>query len=268
LENKWLISNKLGNFSSNRIGAQDMVRGMAVKDGKMYFCDRTDDVNKLVVVDGKNGEMLNPIILAPNVFTTDKKGAAVSLAFPCNDIHVDNAGNILVSNMILNPANRFQVWNIDVATGNGVLVLDEVLNDYPDFYNASVRFDYFGVYGDVNDNAIIMAANGFGVADVYKWTITGGVIGEPENIPLQFSPYSVAATRILPISFDLFYWDSSNCHPHLFNMNGYDVDGINNTYAPAINTLMGTYTSNNGLAEFQIGDEYFFYLTMPVRLDN
>jgi len=33
-------------------------------------------------------------------------------SYPCNDIKIDGAGNVLVGNMITSSAGRFQIWKL------------------------------------------------------------------------------------------------------------------------------------------------------------
>jgi len=257
LTNKWLYSVNMGNFSANRPGDIYMVRGMTAKDGKMYFCDRSNDGKRLLVIDGADGETMGTVELASDVF-------AATDPYRCQDIHKDGAGNILVSNMIVSSVGRFQIWKIDLATGKGTLVINDVLYSYPDFSGFHVRFDSFGVFGDVNNNAVIMAANSL-VPFVFKWTITNGVAGAPEYICIlddwyDYYYYMEYAPRVFPVSEELFYFDGYGTFPTLYDKNGAVIDGFHNASEP-INAFKGSYAGNNGLAKFQIGDEHFLIMT-------
>src|SRR5690606_3592672 len=132
LTNRWLISNKMDNLSANPIGNSGFVRGMTAKNGKMYFADR--ELLQLTVVDGSTGMKLPPIKLAADVFMHD----GVLVGYPNNDIKQDAAGNILVGSMITSNKGVFQIWKIDLATGAGTLIIDEVLFDNPDFAESSI----------------------------------------------------------------------------------------------------------------------------------
>ena len=129
-------------------------RGMAVKEGIMYFIDRTD--GSLVVVDGATGDRLDPIkITGEHVFerenismkytvdTLEVKvenndttyvldtiaseevrtwGSAVTL--PYNDIKFDWAGNCLIGACV-SGQNNFQIYTLDLETG----VATELINE-------------------------------------------------------------------------------------------------------------------------------------------
>ena len=60
LENRWVISNVEDNFAANAPGGDQKVRGMAAKDGIMYFINHNGTI---VRVDGASGDMLEPIVI-------------------------------------------------------------------------------------------------------------------------------------------------------------------------------------------------------------
>lgn len=305
LESKWMYSAVLNNYNSapDKLGAAGAVRGLTAKDGKMYFCSRTT-VNQILVVDGATGALLAPINLASNVFTylgRNKANTADSTylaPLPNNDIQKDNAGNILVSNLTTSNAGRFQVWKIDLATGAGtVLINTDIITHYP-LSKTGTRFDAIGVWGDVNGNAVIMAANAEAtVAEVYKWTITGGVVNQkPTLIELDnsgqywFGAYTAgtnsfaplanlgSAPRVLPLDDTYFYVDGNTTYPTLVDKDGNVIDGFYKIYNPDGTTLdataYGLLTDNitdpantwvmnqghNGVKEFQIGSDYFLIM--------
>jgi uncharacterized repeat protein (TIGR02543 family) len=275
LKSRWLIANSLDNLSANPIGSAQMVRGMAAKDGKMYFIDR--EHKRINVVDGTTGLKLAPITLASNIFyhttrnkanTADSSYLAGTLQY--NDIKKDNAGNILISNLTTSNAQPFQVWKIDLATGNGTLVVDEILKANPDFAAAVVRFDAFGVYGDVNTNGIIMAANASAM-EAYKWTITNGVTSPAELIIIATDAEGTFLTKmenpgtapqIFPVDENYFYLDGNATLPTLIDMNGNVVDGFYNVPKTVEDWSIGigNKQGHNGLIEFDLGGEHFFLM--------
>jgi len=275
LTSKWLVSNKLDNLSANPIATAQMVRGMTAKDGKMYFIDR--EFKQITVVDGATGKRLAPIALASNIFLHTTRNAAntadstyLAGTLQYNDIKKDAAGNILISNLITSIAQPFQVWKIDLATGNGTLVIDEILKDNPDFAAATVRFDAFGVYGDVTKNAIIMAANASDL-EAYKWTITDGVVGDAEVIIIDATTAGTfltglenpgTAPQIFPMDDNYFYLDGNATLPTLIDMTGQVVDGFYNVPKEVEDwsVSIGNKQGHNGLVEFELGGEYFFLM--------
>ena len=287
LQSKWLYSNTLNNYNlaTDLLGAAGTVRGMAAKDGKMYFASRNSG-NQILVVNGTTGAKETAINLASNVFTFQGRNRANSAdstylaGYPCNDIKIDGAGNVLVANMITSNAGRYQIWKINLTTGAGTLVIDQA-NLATLFPAAStMRFDAFGVWGDVNGNGVIMGANASVTAmEAYKWTITNGVVGTPTLIELDPTPsYYLSATplvpmanlgsapQIFPLDDNLFYIDGNLTYPTLMDGNGNVIDGFyNNPNAlKDLVTVPGTTLTmnqgHNGVTEFQVGDNYFLLM--------
>jgi len=275
LTSKWLVANTLDNLSANPIGAAEMVRGMTAKNGKMYFIDR--EHKQITVVDGATGARLAPIVLASNIFMHTTRNAAntadstyLAGTLQYNDIKQDGAGNILISNLTTSIAQPFQVWKIDLTTGNGTLIVDEILKDNPDFLEAEVRFDAFGVYGDVSGNAIIMAANATAM-EAYKWTIINGVVGKAEQIIIATDVEGTFlkgltspgfAPQIFPVDENFFYIDGWDTLPTLIDMDGTVVDGFYNVPVAVEDWSVGIANKkgHNGLIEFEMGGEYFFLI--------
>lgn len=291
LTSKWLYSNVLNNYNlaTDLIAPAATARGMAVKDGKMLFIDRTN--KQIVVVNGTTGLKETPIKLADNVFkylgrnkanTQDSLIYAGTLQY--NDIKIDNAGNVLVGNLYeasaSNPNQRFQIWKIDLTTGNGTVVIDDYLSRlYPSATSTTLRFDAFGVWGDVTKSAIIMAANAKAM-EVYKWNISNGVVsGDPVLIELdnitegtyltgKANPGS--APQVFPLDENYFYLDGNETYPTLIDNEGTVIDGFyakpsaikDSVTAPATDpkTIWTMNQGHNGVVEFQMGDNYFLLM--------
>ncbi|MFZ4581656.1 MAG: hypothetical protein ACOYM7_03300, partial [Paludibacter sp.] len=258
LTNKWLYSNKLNNYNviADYISASGTVRGMAVKNGKMLFIDRNN--KKIAVVNGATGAREASITLASNLFTylgRNKANTADSTytagTLTHNDIKIDNAGNVLVSNLITSNAGRFQIWKVDLTTGAGTLVIDQadLATLFPAPGGTTIRFDAFGVYGDVTKNAIIMAARacdsgGAGPMEVYKWVITNGIAAIPTLIELDNSVATGkdlaglanlgTAPHVLPLDDTYFYVDGNATFPVLCDKDGNTVDGFKATLPTSI----------------------------------
>jgi uncharacterized repeat protein (TIGR02543 family) len=266
LTSRWLVSNTLDNFTSNPIAsAGSMVRGMTAKDGKLYFIDR--GLHQITVVDGASGEKLAPIVLDDNQFFkyTNEEGNLVDAGtLRYNDIKQDAAGNILLANCIASNAQPFQVWKVNLATGSGTLVLNDILANNPDFSAATIRFDAFGIYGNVDQDAIIMAANASAL-EAYKWTITNGIASQAEAIIIDSSQEGTfltgltnpgSAPQVFPLDNNYFYLDGNATLPTLIDMEGNIVDGFYNTE----NWTLGNNAGHNGLIEFELGGEHFFLI--------
>ena len=288
LENKWVISTVMDNFAANAPGGDQKVRGMAAKDGIMYFINQG---GYIVRVDGATGTMLDPLtITGDHLFQAqDSTGAwSSAVTYGFNDIKFDQAGNCLITGLPTSVKQHFMVYEVDLNTGAATLIIDERLADNPDYAElAGGRFDALGVYGDVHGNACIMAADASGTFDVYRWLIYDGEVQPAEQISMLIDPETdnsllitkdtdgnkilVAGWGTAPQIFPqdengtLFYVDGFNTLPTLFDEGGYLVEDFIKCPAgtalwnnPGDTTTLAT--GLNGIQEFQVGDEYFFVM--------
>lgn len=294
LENKWVISTIEDNFEANKPGPNDNVRGMAAKDGIMYFVNRA--TASLVRVDGATAEMLEPIkITGEHLFEVEGRNEdgtgngtyAAAVTLPFNDIKFDGAGHALIGACV-SGSQHFMVYKVDLTTGAATLVVDEALVDNDDFATItdegartwSGRFDAFGVYGDVDNNAIIMAADANSFYS-YKWEIVNGVAQAATRIDCAPDPVTDesllisngaltvtsfgTAPQIFPVDENYFYVDGWNALPMLFDMDGVLAEDFIScpTGVAIANNAGDTCKMNvghNGLCEFQVGDEYFMVM--------
>lgn len=283
LTSQWLYSNVLNNYNlaADLMGATATVRGMAVKGGKMYFASRNAG-NQILVVNGTTGAKETAINLASNVFTYPGRNKANTqdstylTGLPCNDIKIDNAGNVLMCNLVTSNAGRFQIWKIDLTTGAGTTLIDQanLATLFP--LATTMRFDAFGVWGDVTKNAVVLAANASVTAmEVYKWTITNGVVANPTLIELDNVTAGTyltglanlgSAPQVFPLDENLFYLDGNATFPTLMDNSGNVIDGFYNKPSALKDsvTVPGTkWTMNqghNGVTEFQVGNDYFLLM--------
>jgi hypothetical protein len=239
-------------------------RGMAVVNGKMYVCCREGAVSKLIELDGKTGALLRTINLPEEMWKEGDK----ALGFICNDVQVDNAGHIFVSNMATDmrgegAAHLFRVNYVDVT--KTPVAYKTVLNaTLPGDLPQTMRIDTYDLYGDIlNGDGIIMlpvSGNEAGAGNtVIKYTVTKGVadVANPQTIVLtKFNPEKAvaagAAPRINIVDNELFYHDGFNTMPMLYDMNGAVVDGFQNN-----KPLTPTSTGQNGVTEFELNGAYY-----------
>jgi hypothetical protein len=278
--NKWILSKNTNNYTAGNelIAASGMARDMAVRNGKMLFIDRGN--KQIVVVNGETGLKEAPVVLNPSLFTyvgrnvantADSIYTAGTLTY--NNIKVDASGNVLVGNLITANTQRFQIYKIDMATGNGTLVIDQanLANLFP--LALTLRFDYFGVWGDINTNAVILAPNASASAmEVYKWVISGGIVGAPTVIRLDNTTLGTYFSgleslggnpHIFPVAADKFYVDGGGTYPTLVNNNGNVIDGFHRQPTALKDSVTVAGLSfvmnpgNNGVSEFSVGGNHF-----------
>ena len=291
LTNNWVVSVIEDNYAENRPGSTGYVRGMAAKDGIMYFINR--ETASITRVDGTTGNMLEPIkITGEHLFEVEQEDGtfASGVTLPFNDIKFDNAGNCLIGGCITGPTQYFMVYKVDLSTGATTLIVNDRLADNPAYADITCRFDAFGVAGDVTKNGVIMAADASGSWNVYRWLITDGVAGEGEQIAILLDPAADQSLCINAAGFgtapqiapqdelgSLFYVDGFNTLPMLF----YGTPEIGATlvddfiYVPSGTTVQNNegetttlHTGLNGLQEFQVGDEYFLVMVAGYTVSN
>ena len=286
LKNNWVISVVEDNYAANAPGKTDHVRGMAVKDGIMYFINR--ETASLVRVDGETGTMLDPLpITGEHVFERQDAegnwGAANTLAY--NDIKFDQAGNCLIGACV-SGGNTFQIYVVDLETGAATELISEKIYDNPNWVDNGYRFDAFGCAGDVKTNGVVMAADA-NSWNVYRWLITDGVAAPAEQITMSLDPEvdnylasTATAFGTAPQIFpqdetgSLFYVDGFNTLPMLFDETGALIDDFanNEVYGTVITNNEGetlsAATGLNGLQEFQVGEEYFLVMVAGHTVSN
>lgn len=287
LTNEWVISHQEGTYDDNAPGQTLFVRGMAASNGKMYFINR--EKSNLVVVDGSTGEMLEPITIKGDhlfqIQDTATGNWASAVTLPFNDIKTDNAGNLLIGACLTN-AQTFFVYKVNPETGEATEVIKEKVQDFiKDSQGNPItyRFDAFGVYGDVDGNACIMAADANSL-NTYRWIIKDGKPGHVEQIAFMPDPaYDKSlmlkedgnltqssfstAPQIFPQdeNGELFYVDGKDLLPMLVDEEGVLAQDFISVQANVglrvVDNAGDTATIDgglNGLCEFKVGDDYFF----------
>ena len=280
LKNNWIYSVQDGNYKGNEPGANDMVRGMVARDGKMYFADR--GTASIIVVDGATGEKLDPIpVKGDHLFERQGEDGAWSLGcmYAYNDIKMDNAGNCLIGACLVSSQQNFYIYTVDLETGEATELINENLLDNPDFAAAGIdfRFDAFGVSGDVKGNACIMAADSKDGWRVYRWLIKEGVAGKAEMITVKPTAdnslfVSVAGFGTAPQVFpqdeygDYFYVDGSSILPMLCDGSGSVIEDFKfcptgrQVWNNEGDTINMDHTQPNGVCEFEVNGEYFMVM--------
>jgi|GEM_PF-458613 len=300
LENNWLYSINLDNYGDNVPGVDGaMLRSMVEKDGKMYFLNRTSDgAGYFVVVDGKTGVMepnrLN--ITGDHLFQKKTVNAETgaeewssAVLLPFNHVTKDSEGNILVGPCIAG-AHNMMIYIVDEKTGVATELVNEAIWDNADMDSIVYRLDAFGAWGDVKSHAVIIASvasytvnNVTSGLNAFRWEINNGVAEMAELVEItasetdDFKTYLVNAEgkplanagispTALPLDEEYFLIDGQGTYPTLISRDGDVVDDFKNNHAGILkvgNNVGDTCTlqvNNNGLAQFQVGDDYFFLM--------
>ena len=277
LVNQWIRSTTAGNYTKNDLGGSGLVRGIVAKDSKMYFCYRGGvGTHAIIVVDGVSGEYEKTILLSANAFTkvenagTDSATTVSAVTLANNDIKLDSEGNFLVGPCITSGAQPMQVYKVDIETGECTELINEVIVNNPEYAELNIRFDAFGVWGDVEDYAVVMAMNA-NAMNAFRWVIEDGVAGAAELVtldPLFEGDASVnpgSTPQIMPISDDLFYVDGWSTYPTLYQYadgKGTRIDCFYDAEGNALPILSTMNQGHNGIADFELTNaegetEYF-----------
>ena len=198
-------------------------RGFVEKNGKLYFANRTSNANpghiaQIFEVDGATGVLLN---------THDVPAAAYNgLTFSANDIAIDDAGNIFISNMVTG-SGTFQITYIDPT--QSPMAWETILSA-----EVGGRSESFAVHGDIkNGNGIILVPQSNSNV-IRKYNVTGGVANSTAEIISLSALFPSSRThfgqpaRVQIVSNNRFYLDGQYVNPTLYDMSGDPVDGFQN----------------------------------------
>ncbi|MEE4178131.1 MAG: choice-of-anchor D domain-containing protein [Bacteroides sp.] len=187
----------------------DTERGMAAGGGSLYAVSRNAG-NFVRVFDPVTG------LETGTLNTTGVSGGTFAL----NDAEVSGDGVVLAANMAMNTSVDgtavFKVYQMD-AVAAPVAVIEYAL---PGIARLGDKFTVVGNFDD--GSATLYAADGSNPR-VFKFTLTGGVFGAPEIIPLGVTQGSTPA--VAPLPDGSFY----------YNANGQSLSKLN-----ADGTLVGT----------------------------
>ncbi len=238
-------------------------RGFVEKNGKLYFANRTSNTNpghiaQIFEVDGATGALLKTYDLP--------KAAYDGLTFSANDIAIDDAGNIFISNMVTT-SGEFRVTYIN-PTQSPI--------EWKTLLNTTVngRFETFAVSGDLkNGNGFILVPKSSSNI-VHRYNVTGGVANPTaEEITLSAlfpEPAATAVTgfgqsaRIQIISSSRFYLDGAFRNPTLYDLSGKPVDGFQNNMelaptniTPKPNNADDKRGGPTGVTEFTLNGKHY-----------
>lgn len=278
--NKWIFSKTTKNYNSDNeiIAANNSARDMCFLKGKLLFPDR---INKqIVIIDTETGLKDKALSLDPSLFTyigrnrlNTNDSTYTAGVYQFYSLNTDNAGNLLIGNSIQSNKDRYQIYKIDTFNGKGTLLIDQANLEslFPTATN--MRLDFFSVWGDINTNATLIAANGSTPAmEVYKWRISNGIASNPEiihldNVSLGTTLSGLESIGGFPrtsfITEDLFYVDGGNIYPTLVHSTGKVYSGFYEQATAIVDSISASAqkwimdSGNNGVAEFSIDNQHF-----------
>lgn len=289
-ENKWLVSplapleNMEGAWA---FPVGNFARNMVLRDGILYFAHRTGDAHLILRMDAATGDIID---------TVDFEGTPIAgiTGFHFQDLKLDCAGNLILANMMLSQNTRTQMWVLDMDNpANSHLILDDTVRDIwidlvgvddegnPNVAVPVVRVDFFGFYGNMLEDGIILGANaGAAQHNVLVWHVENGQarwcaetgfinVAVPQPGMIQTLTAFGTAPTAQPISRDLFYLNFASQPPLLMFI---DYDELEATvagslwadYANEDGLLnMDNFRTPQGIMEFRLRGDYF--LLVPYR---
>ena len=252
IESVWHYTVNTDNFPSQLGGDQ---RAMTAYNGNIYIIERGGNILEF---DGESGEYSQTIVLSGDHLTSS---SGSSLGYNCNDIFVDGAGNLCISNMILSGTSYpFTVCTVNLSTGVATRVFEATLTS-----SAVSRIDYAAAYGDVTATGGQIWAVGSSTNYVFRWTRTssGSWTAEYTTIGSYYTNTDNAATtngtapRIMPISTTQFILDGHNSAPTLYTFKASGTATLNDSFASKT-AAAPTADNWNGLCTGTVSDQPIF----------
>lgn len=250
IENKWFYSVNTSNFPSN---LSDENRGIATLNGKVYITQRG---GTLLEFSGENGKLLRTITLTGDCKTSS---TGKTFTYPSNDVFVDDAGNLCVSNLTTDVSTQpLTVCTVNITTGATTRVFESSLS-------SSLRFDYAAALGDVTATGGQVWAAVSNSNSVYRWkrNSSGTWTAYGSTIKSYYSNTGSAATtnstapRIMPISDTKFILDGHNSAPTLYTFVTSGSATLNDSFAN--NTSLAPTADNwNGVCTATLGSTPIF----------
>lgn len=252
LTNRWVrsVKDEYNNIIFDNSGL--MNRGFTVKDGHLLMVGRTAGSSDAQVYiahyEASTGERIKTVNVSDDVH---------ALYYPGNDIFLDDAGNVLISNLVLDIANQpIVIHQVDPETGEAVLRASLTATG-----TATTRIDHCNVLGDVSTgNFMVYAALSSG-NQVIRWTVRNGAVTATKVVRLIGLYPSLAsnlglAPRVYPVDVDLVYVTGGSTHLSLYDLETGDL-------ADSFQTNTGIQPENteaNGANWFSLnGKNYMFY---------
>jgi uncharacterized lipoprotein YddW (UPF0748 family) len=253
LTSQWFrsVNSSYDNMTFENSGSLN--RGFTVKGNCVYVSGRSE-----------NSSSATPYLRVYNAFTgewvkdlTLGEAAQVSY-FPCNDVFTDSAGNVIISNLVLNISNTpLVLFQVDTETG-AVTTRASVTAEG----TSTVRIDHCNVLGDISSgNFCIFAAMSRGT-QIIRWKYVNGALADTKVVTVSaFSPSSNdnfgTAPRVYPVTENLVYVNGGLCDLTRYNMTtGAIDDSFDNN-----NNLRPIGIQANGSALFSFAGKNFMLNT-------
>lgn len=248
ITNNWIrsVKNNYANFEQENYGTFN--RSFAVLGDRVYLTNRSKNASNadcsLKVYNAGTGEWLRDLPL-PEEVQCDY--------FPCNNVLVDDAGHLLISNMLLKINNTPLVIH-SVNPSTGAVVLRATLSTT----EAAGRIDHIDVTGDVESGDFMVFAALSRSDVIIRWTISDGSLAETKVTTAAAMYPSDAANfgtspRIKALDANRVMVHGAGIEPTIYDMN---TGAILDSFA-ANSALESQGSANDGLEAFELQGKHF-----------
>lgn len=248
ITNNWIrsVSNTYNNFEQENYGSFN--RSFAVLGNDIYLTGRSKNSSNadcyLRVYNAKTGEWLRDIELPAEV-----QGDY----FPCNNVLVDDEGNLIISNMLLKINNTpLVIYSVDPT--NGAVTHRATLSTS----EASGRIDHIDVLGNVaTGNFEVFAALSRNNV-IIRWTLQNGTVTNTKVTTVaDMYPADAAnfgtSPRVKALDSNRVIVHGASIEPTCYSMaTGEILDSFANNQA-----LMSESSGNDGIEAFELGGKHF-----------
>ncbi len=249
LTNRWVrsIKDEYDNITFDGDGL--MNRGMTVVGDHVLLIGRSAGASDADVYiahyDAATGERIK-------VVPVDEQVQA--LYYPGNDIFLDDAGHVLISNLVLQIGSQpLKIFQVDPDTGEATLRASLTASG-----TSTTRIDHCHVSGDVTSGSFYVMAPLSSGTQIVRWRVDGGNTAETKVVTVKGRyPSSAAnfglAPRIYPVSPTQAWVNGGSTMLTLYNLsNGNILDSFDNN-----TDIEPEGTETNGAAFFEMGDSHY-----------
>ena len=248
ITNNWIrsVKSNYDNFEQDNYGTFN--RSFAVLGDNVFLTNRSKNASNadcsLKVYNANTGEWLRDLAL-PQEVQADY--------FPCNNVLVDDAGHLLISNMLLKINNTPLVIH-SVNPSSGEVVLRATLSTS----ESAGRIDHIDVLGDVESGDFQVFAALSRSDEIVRWTITDGDVADTKVTHVAAMCPTDAANfgtspRIKALSADRVMVHGAAIEPTIYDMN---TGAMLDSFATNA-SLMSQGSANDGLETFELQGQHF-----------
>jgi hypothetical protein len=184
---------------------------------------------------------------------------ALPEGFVAGGVHVDDAGNVLISTPDLAPgAGQLQVYKVDLATMAPTLLIDYNSANYWCTEMGNIR-----VKGDVTKNAVVTAYICVGTGHSIIWEINDGVVADPKYLDLHDGSWDASTGVVAPAGATVADGFFAITYGVAYNLNYYDGSTWTETYVTG-STWMENY---NCISTTEVNGVKYLALTASCHFD-